>query len=123
MLTPTVQVLGCSLGPLLPEGLREVGVMVRAERAMERAVSAWEQLVRHDPIAAQYVVPLAFRVRVLWTLNLREVFHVVELRSGRQGHVSYRQVAQAMYREVCRVHPWLTNLIRVDLADYGDARG
>ncbi len=122
MLTPTTQVLGCTLGPTLPEDLRSLGIHDRYEQALHDAKPVWERLATQDPFAAQYVVPLAYRVRTLWTLNLREVFHVVELRSARQGHASYRRVAQALYREVCRVHPWLADLIRVDLADHAIAR-
>jgi hypothetical protein len=31
-------------------------------------------------------------------MNAREAMHLVELRSGQQGHPSYRQVAQQMHR-------------------------
>jgi thymidylate synthase ThyX len=31
--------------------------------------------------------------------------HVVELRSGREGHPAYRAVAHAMHAEIARVHP------------------
>ena len=68
-------------------------------------------------------MPLAYRVRTLWTLNLRELLHVIELRSSRQGHASYRRIAQGLYRTACTVHPWLKDLIRVDLNDYALARG
>jgi thymidylate synthase ThyX len=122
LLTPTTQVLGCTLGPTLPDDLRSLGIHDRYEQALDGVRPAWERLASHDPFAAQYVVPLAYRVRTLWTLNLREVFHVVELRSARQGHANYRRVAQALYREVCQVHPWLADLIRVDLADHAIAR-
>ncbi|MCX5734398.1 MAG: FAD-dependent thymidylate synthase, partial [candidate division NC10 bacterium] len=71
---------------------------------------------------AQYVLPLAFRKRVLFTWNLREIHHFVQLRSGRQGHVSYRSIAQQVYRELERVHPLLAQYIRVDLNDYDLSR-
>jgi len=31
-------------------------------------------------------------------MNAREAMHVIELRSGPQGHPTYRRVAQEMYR-------------------------
>ena len=68
-------------------------------------------------------MPLAYRVQVLWTLSLRELFHVVELRSRRQGHASYRRVAQELHRVVAEVHPWLEKMIRVDTESYRLARG
>ena len=74
------------------------------------------------PREAQYVLPLAYRQRVLFTWNLRELHHFVSLRSAKQGHASYRSVAQQVYREIERVHPLLARYIRVDLADYTLAR-
>jgi thymidylate synthase ThyX len=122
MLTPSTQLLGCELGPMLPDDVDTVGIRAPYEAALDRAARTWERVAGVDPFAAQYVVPLAYRVRTLWTLSLRQVFHVVELRSSKQGHTSYRRVAQAIYREVCGVHPWLADLIRVDMADYRLAR-
>jgi thymidylate synthase ThyX len=38
-------------------------------------------------------------------MNAREAMHVIELRSGREGHPAYRAVAHAMHAEIARVHP------------------
>ena len=31
--------------------------------------------------------------------------HLIELRSGREGHPTYRAVAQAMHEQIATVHP------------------
>ena len=55
--------------------------------------------VRKDfPEQAQYCVALAFRIRYVMQMNAREAMHLIELRSGPQGHPSYRRVAQEMAR-------------------------
>ena len=54
---------------------------------------------------AAYALPLATRIRALFTWNLREVTHFVELRSARQGHPSYRKIAQDVYHAVAAAHP------------------
>ncbi len=41
---------------------------------------------------------LAYRVRYSMQMNAREAMHLLELRSGPQGHASYRWVAQEMHR-------------------------
>lgn len=123
MLSPFPQLLTCELGAVVSDELVDAGVMDDVIDALETAKEAWVQIAEHDPFAAQYVVPLAYRVRVLWTLNLREVFHVIELRSSKQGHESYRRIAQELYREVIKVHQWLKDMIRVDLNEYGLSRG
>ena len=65
---------------------------------------------------AQYIVPLAFRVRWYFRANLREVYHLCELRTTPQGHPDYRWVAQEMFRRVREVHPRLARYARfVDL--------
>jgi thymidylate synthase ThyX len=38
-------------------------------------------------------------------MNAREAMHLIELRSGREGHPAYRAVAHALHAEVERVHP------------------
>ncbi|GIT16997.1 MAG: hypothetical protein CM1200mP38_6540 [Dehalococcoidia bacterium] len=44
--------------------------------------------------------PRQFKVRWYMKMNLREIFHMVELRSGPQGHPDYRKIAQSIYHEV-----------------------
>ncbi len=50
------------------------------------------------PEQAQYCVALAFRIRYVMQMNAREAMHLIELRSGPQGHPSYRRIAQEMAR-------------------------
>ncbi len=38
-------------------------------------------------------------------LNAREAMHLIELRSGVEGHPSYRAVAHEMHRLISRTHP------------------
>ena len=123
MLLPSTQRLTCRLGFETPPELIDFGLSEKYSRTMLEAVDAWEAIDAEHPFEAQYAVPLGFRLRTLWTLNLREVMHVIELRSAKQGHASYRRVAQAMYRALVQVHPWLEGVVRVDLEDYSLARG
>ena len=68
------------------------------------------------PVLAQDSVPLAFRLRWYFRANLREVYHLCELRTTPQGHPDYRLVAQEMFRRVREVHPRLAEYARfVDL--------
>ena len=54
---------------------------------------------------ATYAVSLAYRIRYVLDLNAREAMHLIELRSGREGHASYRAVALEMLDQIARVHP------------------
>jgi thymidylate synthase ThyX len=113
MLTQDRQLLGTSLGYDVPPGLAELGMSSRFTAAVEAAASAHKHL-EHDagPALAQYVVPLAFHVRWYFRVNLREVYHLCELRTTPQGHPDYRWVAQEMFRLVSQVHPRLARYAR-----------
>ena len=58
------------------------------------------------------MVPLAFRLRWYFRVNLREIYHLCELRTTPQGHPDYRWVAQEMFRLVKEVHPRLASYAR-----------
>jgi thymidylate synthase ThyX len=109
-------------GYSLPEEVGRYGVQEMFEACMQRAAMAYEQIEQVRPHVAPYVLPLAYRCRVLITWNLRELHHFVQLRSAKQGHVSYRRIAQDVYRALDAHHPLLARYIRVDLADYGLGR-
>jgi thymidylate synthase ThyX len=117
MLTQDRQVLGTSLGFDTPPGLAELGMADQFRGAVEAAARSHRRLEAVlGPALAQYVVPLAFHVRWYFRVNLREVYHLCELRTTPQGHPDYRWVAQEMFRRVQEVHPRLAAYARfVDL--------
>jgi thymidylate synthase ThyX len=106
-------------GYIVPPELVEAGLAESYQKALECAAETTELIRTSLPEAAQYVVPFAFRVRWRMRLNLREAYHLIELRSARQGHTSYRAVAQEMYRQILAVHPTLVaGMSFVDLNNY-----
>jgi thymidylate synthase ThyX len=52
-----------------------------------------------------YALCLGYRIRYILDLNAREAMQLIELRSGREGHPSYRAVAHEMHRLIAEVHP------------------
>src|SRR5438552_996041 len=117
MLTQDRQHLGTALGFDLPPGLADLGMQDGFARAIDGAAEAHARLGRElGPALAQYVVPLAFHVRWYFRVNLREIYHLCELRTTPQGHPDYRWIAQEMFRRVADVHPRLARYARfVDL--------
>jgi thymidylate synthase ThyX len=63
--------------------------------------------------AAEYVIPLAYRKRTLFKMDLAEVVYISELRTKPEGHISYRRVAYAMYQEAVKRYPGLAPMFRV----------
>src|SRR5438093_277048 len=108
MLTQERQLLGTSLGYDLPPALADLGMDEAFRRAMDSATAAHQRMEADiGPALAQYVVPLAYRVRWYFRVNLRELYHLCELRTTPQGHPDYRFVAQEMFRLASEVHPRL----------------
>lgn len=107
-------------GFVVPPELEAIGVARTYSAALEQAAEVFAAMRAEFPHEAQYAVPFAFRVRWRVKLNLREAYHLIELRSARQGHPAYRKIARAMFHEISAVHPALASGMRfVDQHDYG----
>ncbi len=99
MLTVEWQGLSPRHGYSLPEAVVEAGEAERFESAMERSAELYEAVEEaFGPTQAAYGVALAYRIRYVMQMNARAAMHLVELRSGPQGHPEYRRVAQEMHR-------------------------
>ena len=62
--------------------------------------------------AAPYALCLGYRIRYVLDLNAREAMHLIELRSGREGHPSYRAVAHEMHAQIADRHPAVAEAMR-----------
>ncbi|MDP2750909.1 MAG: FAD-dependent thymidylate synthase, partial [Nanoarchaeota archaeon] len=98
----------------LPGEIIEAKLEKEFIEAMKKAKDAYDTISKEFPEETAYLVPLAYKKRVLMTMNLREVCHFVKLRSGKMGHISYRRLAQQMWELVNDKHPLLARYIEVD---------
>jgi len=106
MLTCQWQRLTPELGAGVPEEVREAGAGGEFERALGISRNEYERLWEAGLTEqAPYALSLAYRIRYALDLNAREAMHLIELRSGREGHPTYRAVAQAMHERIAAVHP------------------
>jgi thymidylate synthase ThyX len=107
MLTVQWQRLTPDLGAGVPEEVSLAGCGDDYERALEVSRGEYARLVdtgRH-PLEAAYALCLGYRIRYVLDLNAREAMQLIELRSGREGHPSYRAVAHEMHAQIAAVHP------------------
>lgn len=104
MLTIEWQPLTARHGYATPDVLEETGLAGEWHDLMGRAAELYEAL-RQDlgGDVAQYVVPFAYRVRYMMQFNVREAFHLLELRTQPAGHADYRRVCQEMHRQIATV--------------------
>ncbi|MBW3614565.1 MAG: FAD-dependent thymidylate synthase, partial [Actinobacteria bacterium] len=99
MLTVEWQGLSPRHGYSLPEAVVEAGGSARFEAAMERSADLYGAIdAEFGPTQGAYAVALAYRIRYVMQMNARAAMHLVELRTGPQGHPEYRRVAQEMHR-------------------------
>jgi thymidylate synthase ThyX len=100
LLTMEWQPLGTALGFSLPDMVVEAGEEATFVQSLERSRQLYEVMVDDFPVQAGYAVALAYRVRCVIQMNAREALHLIELRSGTQGHPAYRRIAQQMYKAI-----------------------
>lgn len=106
MLTVQWQALTPDLGADVPEQVELAGCGEDYRRALELSRTEYERLAAQgDRLAAPYALCLGYRIRFVLDLNAREAIQLIELRSGREGHPSYRAVAHEMHAQIAAVHP------------------
>ncbi len=116
MLTQERQLLSCDFGYFVPQEIRETEWLDPYCNAMGRAREAFDTIREELPEEAQYVVPMAYRVRWYFHINLRALQWLVELRSCSQGHPTYRYLAHEMAHLICQQFPEFERFFR--FADY-----
>jgi hypothetical protein len=114
MLTVEWQPLSPRHGFTRPDAVDLAGEAGAFDAAMERSATLYDLLVDRYPAQAPYAVCLAYKVRFVMQCNAREAMHLIELRSGPQGHPAYRTVAQEMHRLIATEagHPAVAEMMR-----------
>ena len=98
LLTIEWQTLGPEHGFDVPGPVVDAGSEEPYRESMQRSADLYTDMASAFPDQAAYAVALGFRVRYAMQMNAREAMHLIELRSGPQGHPAYRRVAQEMHR-------------------------
>jgi thymidylate synthase ThyX len=113
MCTQTNQVFTADHGYDIPPEVTEAGMAGEFELCMNTSKEVYDAIAKELPDEASYIIPLAYKKRLLMTMNLRELFHFIKLRSTKHGHTSYRKIAWDMYDEIAKVHPIFAKYIEV----------
>jgi hypothetical protein len=106
LLTIQWQSLTPDLGAGVPAELDEAGVAGDYREGLERSAAEYERIRDLGrPELAPYALCLGYRIRYVLDMNAREAMHLIELRSGREGHPGYRAVAHEMHALIAEQHP------------------
>jgi hypothetical protein len=118
-LTLERQLLTTDHGYNIPNEIKILGIEKDYRECMGKTKQTFDKIRKKHPEQGQYVVNFAYNYPYFMKFNLREACHLIELRTVPQGHIDYRRVAQQMFKEINRVHPNLSKIMKfVDLKEY-----
>ena len=118
-LTLERQLLTTDHGYVLPKEIKTLGLEKDFKECMNNTKTTFEKIRNKFPEQSQYIVNFAYNYPYFMKLNLREACHLIELRTIPQGHIDYRRVAQEMYKQINKVHPNLSKIMKfVDTKEY-----
>ncbi|MFL6506331.1 MAG: FAD-dependent thymidylate synthase, partial [Nitrososphaeraceae archaeon] len=119
ILTLERQLLSTRHGYDIPAEVIGLGIVQDYKDCMYKSNEVYENISKNMPEEAQYVVNFAYRYPYFIRLNLREAYHLIELRTVPQGHPDYRNVCQKMFEQIKHIHPVLVDGMKfVDLKKY-----
>ena len=81
-----------------PASVDDAGGGDQFDEAMVRSAELYDAMAPKFPDQASYAVSLAYRIRFSMQLNAREAMHLIELRTGPEGHPNYRTIGHQMHR-------------------------
>ena len=118
-LTLERQLLTTDHGYNMPNEIKILGIEKDFKDSMNKTKETFDKIRKKHPEQGQYVVNFAYNYPYFMKFNLREACHLIELRTVPQGHVDYRKVAQEMFKQINKVHPNLSKIMKfVDLKEY-----
>ena len=109
------QLLTTRHGFAVPPLIEDAGLGARYREVLEATAERQRLVARDFPHAAGYVTPFAFLQRVRLVFDPRQLAYFIELRSGPEGHFSYRQVAIDMYEHLRQVSPLFASFVRAQV--------
>ena len=118
-LTLERQLLTTDHGYNMPNEIKVLGIEKDFKDCMDKTKETFDKIRTKLPEQGQYVVNFGYNYPYFMKMNLREACHLIELRTVPQGHVDYRRVAQQMFKQINRVHPNLSKIMKhVDMKEY-----
>lgn len=125
MLTQQRQLLTTEIGFEIPEEFKKIKLGKETawqiyENHMRDRSKLFKQIAKKvSAEVAQYVVGHGHKMYWTFKVNLRELYHLIPLRTSRAGHPSYRRIAREMFYAVAKVDPILAMPMKqfIDFSD------
>ena len=119
ILTMERQLLSTKHGYDIPKEITDSGMEKDYKDCMYLSSNTYQNIAKTMPVEAQYAVNFAYKYPYFIKINLRELYHVIELRTTAQGHPDYRYICQQIFKKINEIHPLLTRGMKfVDMNQY-----
>ena len=96
-----------AFGYSTPPLIREAGQENPFRKAIKKADEAHDLIRKTMPLVAPYALTHAHHRKLIAQMNLRQLYHVVKLRTSPQAHAAIRGPMQQALEQVREVHPFL----------------
>lgn len=100
-----------NLGVTIPDSVKKTNQNKLFLEICEKTNLLFKKLNDLDPRVAPYILTNSHRRRVLFKINLRELYHFSRLREDRHAQWDIRQVAEKIVKEVQKLSPLSTILL------------
>jgi flavin-dependent thymidylate synthase len=94
MATLISQPYDISLGSTIPPSIKAINQEKVFDEVIRESETLYNELFKKIPVASPYVLTNAHRRRVLFKMNLREVYHFVRLRADAHAQWDIRKIAE-----------------------------
>ena len=119
ILTMERQLLSTKHGYDIPKEITYSGMEKDYKDCMYLSSNTYQNIAKTMPVEAQYAVNFAYKYPYFIKINLRELYHVIELRTTAQGHPDYRYICQQIFKKINEIHPLLMKGMKfVDMNQY-----
>ena len=81
----------------MPVEVEKSGLLNKCIKLIDDSVELHNKIKVLFPDLREYALLFGHKIRYTMTLNVRQAFHLIELRTAKQGHISYRDICQKMH--------------------------
>ena len=94
--TITAQPYDPRLSITIPKSISEIGEKDKFTEIIRKTEDIYDKLYKKTPLAAQYILTNAHQKRVLFSLNVRELYHISRLREDKTAQWDIRNKTKKM---------------------------
>ena len=100
LMTIEWQKMNPELGFNFPEEVKKTPFEDECNAVVEKSRDLYVKLSNEFGQLKEYSLLFGHNIRYSITMNVRQAFHLIELRTAKQGHISYRRVCMEMHNQI-----------------------